>query len=615
MTNRSSHDTRQRILQLATMLGIHLAAVSLPAAEAPSGTGTMPYASPTAVTCSANGRWLATANRGDNSVSLIDRKTGQQVDRLIIGQSPQDIVAVKDNWFLCVTTAGDLVRLAVAERRLTLAEQLPIGGELRGIAVSAALGQAWITRSLRAEVAVVDLEKFQLVATVSVGGLPRGLAMSPDGRKVAVTCSGPGEILLCDTATGKVIQRHGIPGLNVGTPAFAPKGDAVFFPWTYDAGSHPSRGNIRRGWVVGSRVGRLTTADGNKAGEQSEVTGMTLDVPGRAVGDVAAIAVTDDRIFLTAGGSHEILRLSCAGLPLAAISGTDLIEPTLAADSARFQRLILGGRPQGLCLLPADRRGYITDQLADAVHEIDLDRFILLRTMSVASGTKATPQQSLARQGEAIFYDAERSLDQWYSCHTCHFEGGGNSVTLDTFNDGSVGSYKTVLPLFGVTETGPWTWHGWQTDLRESLAKSFTDTMQGKRPTAREIDALLAYLETLRCPPSPFQATTPQQAAAITRGQKLFMSKRAGCITCHDGPGFSGGGIHEVDLGSADDAYVGFNPPALVGLSRKTNWLHHGRARTLEDLLIRYHGPDRVSGNRPFAESEVQDLVAFLRSL
>ena len=52
-----------------------------------------------------------------------------------------------------------------------------------------------------------------------------------------------------------------------------------------------------------------------------------------------------------------------------------------------------------------------------------------------------------------------------------------------------------------------------------------------------------------------------------------------------------------------------------ISSQHMTNWLHHGRARTLEDLLIRYHGPDRVSGNRPFAESEVQDLVAFLRSL
>ena len=615
MTNRSPHDTRQRVLQLTAMLGMTLAAVDLPAAEALSVAGTMPYASPTAVCCSASGRWLATANRGDNSVSLIDRKAGQQVDRLIIGRNPQNIVAVADNCFLCVTSAGDLVQLTVADRRLTLTERLHIGGELRGIAVSPALGQAWITRSLQAEVVVVDLETFQVVTTVSVGGLPRGLAISPDGRRAAVTCSGPGEILLCDTVSRKVIQRHGIPGLNVGTPAFAPNGDAVFFPWTYDAGSHPSRGNIQRGWVLGSRLGRLTVANGTIASEQSDVTGMTLDVPGRAVGDAAAVAVTGERIFITAGGSHELLRLSRAGLPLAAISGTDLIEPTLAADSDRFQRLVLGGRPQGICLLLADRRGYITDQLADAVHEIDLDRFILLRTISVASETTAMPQQRLARQGEAIFYDAERSLDQWYSCHTCHFEGGGNSVTLDTFNDGSVGSYKTVLPLFGVTKTGPWTWHGWQTDLRESLAKSFTDTMQGKRPNADELDALMAYLETLRCPPSPFQAQTPEQAAAVGRGERLFASDRTGCTNCHDGPDASGSGIHEVGLGSDGDAYTGFNPPALVGVSRKTRWLHHGRARSLEKLLTRYHGPDRVSGGEPLTDPEVQDLVAFLKSL
>lgn len=613
------HDTRRHgrppLPQLATLLGLTLLAEVLPAAETTTTNEVFPYASPVAVACSSDGRWLATANCDDNTISLIDRKAGRQVDRLAIGRQPQDVAAVGDSQFLCVTTAGELVELAVVDSRLAVTGRLHVGGEPRGVAVSRATGQAWVTRSLAAEVAVIDLAPCSLRTTLPVGGLPRGLAVSPDGSTVAVTCSGPGEILLCDAATADIVCRQRLPGFNVGTPAFTPTGDAVYFPWTYDAGSHPSRGNIRRGWVVGSRLGRLDVPAAGKLDDANGLTGLTLDVPGRAVGDTAAVAVTAESILITAGGTHELLRLAATGLPLAAISGTDLIAPGLAADPARFGRLALTGRPQGICLWPAERRGYVANQLADTVQEIDLDRFAVTRTISVSSGIAPTPRQQLVRRGEAIFCDARRSLDQWYSCHTCHFEGGGNSVTLDTFNDGSVGSYKTVLPLFGVAETGPWTWHGWQTDLRASLVKSFTDTMQGQRPPAEDIDALLAYLETLRCPPSPFQPQTAKQAAAVARGELLFASDHAGCTNCHDGPGSSGSGIHNVGLGSADDAYVGFNPPALVGISRKTRWLHHGRARSLEDLLTRYHGPDHVSGGEPLTESEVGDLVAFLKSL
>jgi len=619
MPRPAPHDTRppahRLLFQLVAILWLTLPAVAVSAGEGIAEKATLPYASPVAVACSADGRWLATANRGDNTVALIDRAAGRQVDRLAVGHQPQDIAASGPSGFLCLTAGGDLIGLTANDGQLAVTKRLPLGGEPRGIAVSHATGQAWVTRSLAAEVAVIDLETFSQQMAVSVDGLPRGVASSPDGRTVAVTCSGPGAILLCDATTGEVEHRRGIPGFNLGTPAFTPKGDAVFFPWTYDAGSHPSRGNIRRGWVVGSRLGRLEVPTDRETGEADELTGLTLDVPGRAVGDPAAVAVAAESILITAGGTHELLRLASTGLPLAAISGTDLINPKLAADPRRFRRLALGGRPQGLCLLPDQRRGYIANELADAVQEIDLDQFSLTRTISVASGIAASPRQQLVRRGEAIFCDAGRSLDQWYSCHTCHFEGGGNTVTLDTFNDGSVGSYKTVLPLFGVTETGPWTWHGWQTDLRASLVKSFTDTMQGQEPTAEDVDALFAYLQTLRCPPSPFQPQTPEQAAAVHRGQQLFASDRTGCTNCHDGPGHSGGGIHEVGLAADDDAYIGFNPPPLVGVARKTRWLHHGRARSLEDLLSRYHGPEHVSGNDPLTDPEVRDLVAFLKSL
>ena len=91
-----------------------------------------------------------------------------------------------------------------------------------------------------------------------------------------------------------------------------------------------------------------------------------------------------------------------------------------------------------------------------------------------------TPEPSLARQGMELFYDGSRSLDQWYSCHSCHYNGGINSKPMDTMNDGTQLTMKTVLPLYHVHETSPWTWHGWQTDLRDAMHQSFTKTMLGK---------------------------------------------------------------------------------------------------------------------------------------
>ena len=80
-----------------------------------------------------------------------------------------------------------------------------------------------------------------------------------------------------------------------------------------------------------------------------------------------------------------------------------------------------------------------------------------------------------------------------------------------------------------MTKTGPWTWHGWQKDLGAAVEKSFTETMFGPKPTADEVKAVLAFLETLEQPPNP-----NKKDEATERGEKLFRGK-AGCVRCHKG--------------------------------------------------------------------------------
>jgi len=232
-----------------------------------------------------------------------------------------------------------------------------------------------------------------------------------------------------------------------------------------------------------------------------------------------------------------------------------------------------------------------------------------------AAGVAESPAAELARRGEAIFHDARRSLDQWYSCHTCHYEGGGSTITFDTRNDGSIGTYKTVLPLWGVAETGPWTWHGWQTDLTQSLEKSLVDSMQGPRPSRHDLVALAAFVESLEPPPSPFLAADGGLSEAAQRGRTLFASPRAACRSCHAGNDFTARDVYDVGLAGPDDHWQEFSPPTLRGLHRKTMYLHDGRAKSLASLLAGPHGPDAVSGRAALTPAEIEDLVAYLMSL
>lgn len=606
-TRRRPRSGHRAVLLAAALAG------SLPAAPVAAAPV---WRTPVAVAATADGRHAATANRAAGTVSLLDLAAGTLLDERAIGARPSAIAAAGAGSLVAVCESGDLVLLDAVAGRLEERLRVRVGMEPHAVAVTADGATAWVARAAAADVVAVALAGPQagaVAAPIAVGPLPRFVALAPDGATLAVACAAGGEIDLVDTAAGTLRARHPFKGLNLGQPAFSADGRSVWFCFTYDGGGHPSPGNIRRGWVTGSRVGRLDLDDGSLAG-------LTLDVSGRAVGDVLGLVVApgDGAILVSAGGTHEVLRLDPGhhrGLPWTQISGAEVMDGNLAADAERFRRLELGGRPLGMARAPTAGRVLVANALLDAVQEIDAAASTVLRSIPVARGASPTEADLLRRRGEAIFHDARRSLDQWYSCHTCHWEGGGNTVTFDTLNDGSVATYKTVLPLWHLADTGPWTWHGWQEDLTASVRRSMIDTMQAPAPEEADVAALEAFLVGLEAPPSPFRTPDGGLEPAAARGRELFFSDRAGCADCHAGERYAGGDLHDVGTGKRADRHPSYSVPTLLAGFRKTAWLHDARARSLQMLLAGPHSPERVSGSPPLSEAEIDDLAAFLRSL
>ena len=572
-----------------------------------------PWRTPVAVAISADGRWLATANRAAGTVSLLDA-TGAIAAELPIGGRPAAIAPRGPDRFVAVAEeSGDVVALDVREGRLVETGRIHVGFEPHDVVVSADGSTAWVPLAASAAIVRVDLEAGTVSAPIPTSPLPRFIALSPDGATVAVACAAGAELVLVDAPSRLVRSRHPFKGLNVGQPAFTPDGGTLYFTFTYDGGGFTSPGDIRRGWVTGSRLGKLEiTPDGGT------LHGLTLDVSGRAVGDVLGLALVDEgrTVLVAAGGTHELLRFdAAAGLPWTQISGAEVMDRGLSTDSKRFRRLDLDGRPLGLAVSADGTRVFVANALLDAVQEIDPAGPGLVGALTLSRGEVATEQEQLVRRGEAIFHDARRSLDQWYSCHTCHWEGGGNTVTFDTLNDGSVGSYKTVLPLWQLAATGPWTWHGWQTDLPTAVKKSMIDSMQAPEPSPADVAALTAFLAGLEPPPSPFRLADGSLSAAAERGKTLFESARAGCSDCHAPPFYTTPGLHDVGLGKKGDRYPSYSPPTLLAGYRKTRWLHNARARSLHDLLSGPHSPEKITGQPALTEAEIDDLVAWLKAL
>lgn len=567
------------------------------------------HRSPVDVALVADESWLVTANQTSDSVSLVGLPEGIRLDEKPVGRRPAAIVIVPNSSRVVVSCAyGNELRLfAVENGKLKPDGTIPLRGEPQGIAVTADGSQAWVGMVRTGEVALVDLAEKKELARVEVGPWPRYVALSPDGSRLAVGISGSGGIAVVDAAKREVLFRETFGGMNFGQMQVSEDGLHVYAPWMTYRNNPISAGNIQQGWVLGSRIGRV------RMDEQQRREGLTLDPRGQAIADPHGLALVPggERIVVSAAGTHELLVFRREGLPFMQFGDPDHIDKALLADKERFFRIPLGGRPLGLKAAKDGRTIYVANYFDDAVQVVDLAEKKVARSLKLADDDMPLSAQ---RRGEAVFYDAKKSLDQWYSCHTCHYEGGTNNEPMDTLNDGSIYTNKTVLPLWRIGQTGPYTWHGWQKDLDDAMRKSITGTMQGRVPSDADVSDLIAYLRDLPAPPS----SAPRDAAEaeqIARGEKLFRGEKAACATCHSGANFTDGEIHDVGLEEPRDRYRGFNTPTLLGVGRKVRWLHDGRARTLADLVTGPHSPAKVSKSGELTEAEVRDLVSYLRSL
>lgn len=591
------------------LLGLSSGQVS--AAEDSLAKQTVVHRSPVDLVMGADETWLATANETSDSVSLIETKTGTVLDELTCGDHPASIVRCLEGQHLLVSCSysGDLVLIEVRDSKLQTKAVIHVGFEPVGMAVTPDGQRAFVGLVASGEVAEVDLVKGELTRRFAVGKWPRYLTVSPDGSRLAVGCSGENKIVVVDARSGERLYEEGmIGGINIGHMLCSHDGQYAYFPWMVYRSNPITPGNIRLGWVLASRIGRVRL-DGPSYREA-----ISLDVPRMAVADPHGIAMSSDerRLVVTASGTHELLVYRQPDLPYIGVGGPgDLIDRSLLADNDLFYRIDVGGRPMGIVLASDNRTAYVANHLKDCVQEIDIESRKLIREILLGP----SPEASLARRGMEIFYDGQRSLDQWYSCHSCHYNGGVNSKAMDTMNDGSQLTMKTVLPLYHVHQTGPWTWHGWQTDLHSAMSKSFTETMQKRGISDEDTRAVLAYLESLEPPRNPFLNTDGSLSTAALRGKQIFEGRAAACASCHTGDYFTDGKVHDVGLGSDEDRYDGFNTPTLRGVYRKVRFLHDGRAKSLEEVLTDEHAPDKVAGESPLSETQLSDLVEYLKSL
>jgi mono/diheme cytochrome c family protein len=575
---------------------------------------------PQHVAVSPDGSLAVVTNGLSGTISLVDLKQETVLQEISLGGKPFAAIWPASNWLaVTIQESREVVRLRL-EWQSTTPSLKPLVIDCRSKLLAQPSGLAFlpatdgtpdrllVTQVETDELALLDAKNLQPLSSWPTGGLPYSVVVSPDRQWVVVGCRGPSEVLVYNAVTGQQLSRRKIydDGFNLGWPAFGPDGTSVIYPAAINRRFPVTAGYIEQGWVIDNRLIHLKLPD-SQPGEQDH---LGLDVRKQAVGDAFAVAHTPDKqsLVVSCSGTQELLVLRLTDLPWQPGDPGDFVRPELAADSTRYRRIELGGRPLGFSIMTNDQVVVANDFL----------RCLQLVTLSTGEVRQirlgeSTPD-SLARRGEQIFAAADRSLSSWYSCQTCHPGGGTSGQIFDTRNDGGYGLPKLVPSLHGVSITGPWTWHGWQNSLPDAMSRSLKESMQTQQDIQpADIEALTAYMESLTSvAPSP-AFNQPAQAQGIANGKVIFQGKGA-CINCHAPAGYTTPATFDVGRASKQGQYFELNPPSLLGLAFRRRFLHDGKAKSLEQVLTKFHAPEKVAGEA-LSPEERRDLIAFLNSL
>ncbi|WP_438318790.1 IPT/TIG domain-containing protein (plasmid) [Streptomyces sp. HUAS TT3] len=184
---------------------------SLPAHGSPQGV--FPFASgttiavgtaPQGIALTPDGTRAYVANRGSNTVSVIDTATDTVTHTIPTGTGPTFVAAGPDGTRVYVSVNTDGLLSVIDTSSNTIVAEVPVGAGASVVGVTPDGAHAYVSVQNSDLVSVVDTTTNTVTGTVPVAGAPIGLAVTPDGARVYVASLFSNTVSVIDTATDTV---------------------------------------------------------------------------------------------------------------------------------------------------------------------------------------------------------------------------------------------------------------------------------------------------------------------------------------------------------------------------------------------------------------------------
>lgn len=551
---------------------------------------------PVSLALSHDGQTLVVANRDRGSLSLIDVASRKVAGEQIVGKRLSDVVRLPAEREFLVTDEGahELLRVKLNGATVEVVERLklspyPVSVTVSGDGATAAVASLWPRQLTLVALPTQSSPTLRPTHVIDLSFAPRKTLWLEKERRLLVADSFGGVLGVVDPAAGQLVLERKFPGHNIRGLTISADGDKVLLTHQMlNDLANSIQNDIHWGLLMSNDLRYLRIASLLDESRELYAGGhmYPLGVAGRGAADPAEVVVAPD------------------GQAVVALAGTDEVAMGNEREYT-LERVKVGRRPVALELSRDGQVAFVANMFDDSVSLVDLEQRKTAETISLGPA----PELSLAQKGELLFHDGRLSHDRWMSCHSCHTDGHTNGQMNDNLSDRSFGASKRVLSLLGSRDTAPYAWNGSVPNLATQVRNSIEKTMRRDDVTLDDqIDAMVAYMQTLEVPPSIDALRGRSDTAAIERGREIF-AKRA-CANCHAGDTYTSADAYDVGLVDK----VGnrkFNPPSLRGVGHRGPYFHDNSAARLEDVFTEHGHPDASS----YSRDEVNDLIHFLRSL
>jgi len=577
---------------------------------------------------------------GNDSVLAFDLRAKKVTKQVNVGHKPRGVALSPDGKTLYVSNEWSDTVSEIDAATFTVRRTLKTGWGPVGLTTDRAGKTLYVANSLGNNVSLIDLASGEEIKRLRTERYPSQVLLSRDGRRVYVSnvlpILGPydqppvSELLAIDTARQVTAESIRVPGaieLRHMAEAPAAQGGYLLVPLVRPKNLGPLIG-VTQGWVVthGMAVVRPSRLPQPHA-PPSQVQQVLLDdIDYYYAGGFGVAFTPNGRYALVTSAEADVLSVLDTTALLRRIRQVPPDELPNRLDSAQsfvVRRLPTGHNPQAVAVSPEGRFAYLANRLDDTVSVIDLASLKITETLDLG-GPK---QVSSLRLGERMFNAARYCFQGQFACATCHPNNhlDGLAWNLETPRLGR--DRVANRTLRAISETAPFKWNGKNPDLATQcgprIAK-FLFRSEGFNP--QELEALVAYINSIPLPPNRHLAADGQLTEAQERGKALFYRRqtndgrpipmRLHCNFCHP-PQRHYTNQHNMEVGSETpyDTIKAFDTPQLDRVYEDAPYLHNGEALTLEEIWTVFNNYDTHGVTSDMSKEQLNDLIEYLKTL